>query len=138
MMGLTLQRMEWFILLLTIDLDTWMYRFDYAPILTRLIGLKSVHGVEVPIALDNLGRGIIRRFWKGTSKDIMYRLRDDMHTAWVNFAKSSNPNRDLDILWPKYNAESRPTFIFNKANRIVMNPSKKNYEVWKNIRLYID
>ncbi|GKU31067.1 carboxylesterase/lipase family protein [Clostridium folliculivorans] len=118
--------------------STWMYRFDYAPILTRLVGLKSVHGVEVPIALDNLGRGVIRRFWKGAPKKVMYKLRDDMHTAWVNFAKNSDPNRDLDMYWPNYNAEIRATFIFNENNRVVMNPSEKNYDVWNDIKLYID
>jgi len=114
-----------------------MYRFDYEPVLAKFLRLRALHCAEVPIVLDNLSKGLFSYMLIGSSRKTARKLRDDMHTAWVSFAKTGNPNGNLELEWPRYDSEKRPTFIFNKESKLEMNPAEESYQVWKDIELYI-
>jgi para-nitrobenzyl esterase len=117
--------------------DVWMYRFDYAPLLARLMGFNAMHGCEVPIALNTLrSNGFLSSVWRGTSRKTKEKFIREMHTAWVNFAKSGNPNGHLDFEWEPYDSGKRKTLIFDKQSHMQENPDKDSYEVWKEIDLY--
>lgn len=116
--------------------STWMYRFDYEPILARLFTLRAAHCCEIPLTLNNLDKGWFSYVLLGNHKKVIQKLRNEMHTAWLNFAKTGNPNGHLEFEWPQYNTQERPAFIFNKHNRVEINPANTNYQVWKDIQLY--
>lgn len=119
--------------------DTWMYRFDYAPISAKLNGLGATHAVEVSVALNNTkGEGIAYSFWRDTPEDIIKKFIENMHMSWVNFAKTGDPNGNLDIEWKKYDSKSRTTFVFDEENKVENNPAKDIYETWRDIKLYTD
>ena len=121
----------------TLHASVFMYRFDYEPRLGKLMRLKAPHSAEIAIVLNNLGKGVFSYVLRGSPKEIVRKLRTDMHMAWINFAKTGNPNGYLDIEWPKYDTKKRSTYIFNTYNHIEINPAQKNYEVWKDIELYV-
>lgn len=120
----------------SIKSDTWMYRFDYAPAVAKSAGYGAPHTVEINIALNTMGKGWFSMFWNETPKNIIDDLIKSMHTAWLNFVKTGNPNGHLNIKWEKYNPTNRATFIFDKENKLEFDPAKKSYEIWKDIELY--
>lgn len=111
--------------------DVWMYRFDYAPEYLKSKGLNAMHSVEIPIAL-----GTSSKVWHGTDKKDEIKLRREMQGAWINFAKTGNPNSHLDFEWNKYDEYKRMTYIFDKESRMEKNPEKESYEAWKDVKLY--
>ena len=42
-----------------------------------------------------------------------------MHSAWVAFIKTGNPNTASLPHWPEYNADARPMMVFDSASRVV-------------------
>lgn len=117
--------------------DVWMYRFDYTPVMLKLTGLNAMHGCEVPIALNTMASpGFLSKVWAFTSKKMKEKLIWEMHTAWVNFAKTGNPNGHLDFQWEKYEPDKRKTMIFDKHSHMEENPEEANFEVWKDIYLF--
>lgn len=117
--------------------DVWMYRFDYTPVLLKLTGFNAMHGCEVPIALNTMAaKGFLCKLWVGTSKKMKEKLIKEMHTAWVNFAKTGDPNGHLDFFWEKYEPNKRKTYIFHKYSHLEENPEDAIFEVWKDIHLF--
>lgn len=121
--------------------DVWMYRFDYEPEFMKHIGWNAVHGSDIVIALGtaNTECKAAQLIWKMTPEEIRTKLMGIMHEAWVNFAKSGNPNSNLGNLgfvWEKYDAAERKTLSIDEECRTLINPAKVNYEVWKDIKLY--
>ncbi|MBS7527247.1 carboxylesterase/lipase family protein [Fusibacter paucivorans] len=117
--------------------DVWMYRFDYAPAALAKSGLNATHGCEGPIALNTLKSvGTLSMMWHGTPEDETQQLIQEMHTAWINFAKYGDPNGSLPIKWEKYNQDNRKTLIFDSETHLEADPEKEHFEVWCNIKLY--
>lgn len=117
--------------------DVWMYRFDYAPVILKLLGLNAMHGCEVPITLNTItAPGFLSKVWMFSSRKVRKKLVQDMNGTWINFVKHGDPNIDFEYEWPKYDEENRKTFVFNTQNVIENNPSKQNFQVWNDIKLY--
>ena len=110
--------------------DVWMYRFDYAPPYLKSRGLNAMHSVEIPIALNT-----ISGLWNGTEKEIEKRLRSEMHSAWINFAKYGNPENNHICKWNNYDEDKGTTLIFDEITYALDNPEKENFNIWKNIEL---
>jgi len=57
------------------------------------------------------------------------RLADDMHRAWVNFARNGDPG------WPRYEMSRRPVMRFDTQGGIVVNdPASSTRQLWEGIR----
>ncbi len=57
------------------------------------------------------------------------RLADDMHRAWVNFARNGDPG------WPRYETSRRPVMRFDTQGGIVVNdPASSTRQLWEGIR----
>ncbi len=110
--------------------DVWMYRFDYAPPYLKNKGLNAMHSVEIPIALNTFSK-----LWKGTDKNIESKLRFEMHSAWLNFAKYWNPGKFSTCIWENYDENSGTTLIFDQETYTLNNPEKENFNIWKDIEL---
>jgi para-nitrobenzyl esterase len=116
--------------------STWMYRFDFETVIGKLTGKGASHTAEIPFALDNTDKGVARIFLTGTSRKKAGAVRKDMHGAWINFAKTGNPNSNGLLQWPRYERDSRPTFIFNTRNKIEFDPGKEAMEIWEGLKFY--
>ncbi len=107
----------------------YMYRFEYySPV--REGRLRAMHCMEIPFVFDNLEAG---KTFTGTGAAAQ-KLADQMSAAWVAFARSGNPNHAGIPQWPAFNADQRPTMVFNSTeSRLVNDPGREERTALKRI-----
>ena len=116
--------------------DVYMYRFDYAPPLLRLLGFGSMHGIEVPLALGTINKKTsLSPMWKGVSGRRKEYFLHCFRDFWIRFVKTGDPN-GAKTIWEKYDSLKRKTTVISNRCRIEENPAGKEYEIWRNISLY--
>ena len=95
------------------------YSYVYAwrtPVLDDRPG--SFHACEIAFTFDNAG---ICDHYSGSTPDAFV-LSKQISTAWVNFARTGNPNHDGLPQWPKYTAEQRATMYFDTPCEVLDDP----------------
>ncbi|WP_187470431.1 carboxylesterase/lipase family protein [Dictyoglomus thermophilum] len=102
--------------------NVWVYRFDFVPHLYKQMNMGAVHAVEIPFALDTTDRGYFSYALKGTPKEQIDNIKNQINRAWINFVKTGNPNDDF-ITWPQYQSENGIVHIFD------LTPSNQNIGV---------
>lgn len=90
----------------------------------------SFHGVDIPLAFNNIELG---KHWTGSEKDAS-ELADKMCAAWINFAKTGNPNVN-GILpeWKVYTQENGETMIFDNECKFANNHDRALMQLIKSI-----
>jgi para-nitrobenzyl esterase len=68
---------------------------------------KAVHCMELPFVFNNVAR--CEGMTGGTKE--AYELAAKMSDAWINFARSGNPNHKGLPQWPAFNAANTATSI---------------------------
>ncbi|WP_255702633.1 carboxylesterase family protein [Antarcticibacterium sp. 1MA-6-2] len=104
---------------------------ESAPVYTYFLAWKSpedgatkgsFHGLDIPLAFNNID---LKPEWTGTTKEA-YDLADKMSSAWLNFAKTGNPNVEGKLPdWEPYSIDNGETMIFNEKCRIVNNHDRE-------------
>ena len=106
--------------------DTWMYRFDFAPRLLRLLGLGPTHGSELPALFGTYGEGLGRFLTslggRGTARNVSTAFQG----AFLRFARTGNPGP----MWPSYTPGDRRTRIFDARDRIDLDPEQRRRLAW--------
>ncbi len=98
----------------------YMYYFDWrTPV--RAGKLKTPHTLDIPFVFDNPDSA---RQLTGDGEE-RYALADKMSRAWVSFARTGNPNHAGLPSWPAYDANRRPTMVFNNACTVVNDPGRE-------------
>ncbi|MDF0717904.1 carboxylesterase family protein [Muricauda sp. 334s03] len=72
---------------------------------------KALHCMELPFVFDNVERA---RQMTGGGQEA-HVLADKMSSAWINFAKTGNPNHDGLPEWSQYNPENTATMFFDNT-----------------------
>lgn len=113
----------------------WMYRFDWE---TPVFGgeLKACHSLELPFVWNTLSRAGTDRL-TGNPKE-RKKLAEEMHHAWIRFARSGNPNTPKLPEWRAYNLEHRPVMIFNRENVLVHDPNSEERKDWENLMVHLE
>ena len=82
----------------------------------------SFHGVDIPLVFKNIELG---KHWTGTD-DEARRLAEKMSAAWINFAKTGDPNvENLLPQWRPYSQENGETMLFDRECKIVNNHDRE-------------
>ena len=115
--------------------NVFAYRNDFEYTFLKLVGIGAMHGSDVGMALNTTG-GTLDKASIGTPKKKKAMMRQYVHGAWLNFAKTGDPNGTIPIEWKKYDSGKRATLIFNDVCSIESNPRPEAFELWKGINLY--
>jgi len=84
----------------------YLYLFNWKPVGNTL---GACHGMELAFMFNNVG---LQAEMNGATKEA-YALADKMSSAWIAFIKTGNPNTKGLPLWEAFNAESKPTMVFD-------------------------
>jgi para-nitrobenzyl esterase len=89
--------------------------------------LKAPHTAEIPYIMDNVA---VSPLFAGRAEEdhVMGRM---MSAAWVNFARTGDPNTEGLPQWPRFNPDTRPTMFLSTDPRVVESPFP---EVWRVIQ----
>jgi para-nitrobenzyl esterase len=115
--------------------NTYLYRVDYPvnlpdqPCQNNL----SPHGSELPFVFGKINEASGTDFI-GPARDeqdtaVRERLMNEMMMAWINFAKTGDPNSDGLQAWPLFNPESQPTMLFGITSKPQNSPFHEEYIV---------
>jgi para-nitrobenzyl esterase len=102
----------------------YIYLFTWeSPILDRIF--RSTHCMELPFVFDNIDRC---RTMTGGGK-AAYLLAEKMSSAWINFAKSGDPNVKGLPRWEPYTIESGATMFFDNTCELKYNHDKELLDI---------
>ena len=110
---------------------TFMYRFDTAPPLMKLLGIGASHATELPYVFGNLPPKVRR-------KDISFRLGGlreareisaRMQAHWLAFVNDSDPSTPGGA-WPHYDEATRATLVINSQDVVENDPEGEIRAVW--------
>jgi len=109
--------------------DTLLYRFDWpTPVAHGAWGAH--HLLEVPFAFDQLDNPQARGF---VGVDPPRTLADATHTAWASFIAGGDPNHDRLPNWPRYDAATRPTMLFDEPCHLERLPADDEIALWDGV-----
>jgi len=114
--------------------DTYAYVFMHQPEYTSILPKLGVfHSSELAFVFNTLDTLVY------TTTD-EHSLAESMNAFWGQFAKSSSPNKDNQISWPKYVDASGTSRIGLqvKQNTNITNWKKRECAFWETMYPYID
>jgi para-nitrobenzyl esterase len=82
---------------------------------------RSIHCCDLPFCFDNTDRS--ENLTGGGPGPRA--LAANVSEAWIQFARSGNPNHGGLPNWPAFSAESCPTMIFDTQCKLQNNPDKE-------------
>lgn len=101
----------------------YMYMFTWeSPVMDGI--LRSTHCMEIPFVFNNADR---HASMTGGSAEAL-KLADTMSQAWINFARTGNPDAKGLPHWPAYDPEEGAMMIFNNTCEVKYNHDKELME----------
>ncbi len=82
--------------------------------------LRAYHTLDIPFAFDNVE---VAASMTGAAND-RYALATKMSSAFATFARHGDPNCDVLPTWPKFDAKTRATMVFDDNCRVEDDPHK--------------
>ncbi len=86
---------------------------------------KAVHCMELPFVFDNIAR--CEGMTGGTKE--AYALADKVSSAWINFAKTGDPNAKGLPTWPAFNSKTTATMHFNNKCEVKPQLDKELFDL---------
>ncbi len=104
----------------------YMYLFTWqSPVYDQKY--KALHCMELPFVFENIN---LANQMTGGGQEA-YVLADKMSGAWINFAKTGNPNYSNLPEWPAYNTKSTPIMHFDFKCEVKPQMDKELFELVK-------
>jgi para-nitrobenzyl esterase len=101
----------------------YLYRWDFpSPAYGGKFG--AIHGMDVSLALHNAKPPLTM----DTPECRM--MAEKLSSVWLAFAKTGDPNNKAIPHWPAFNAEQRPTMIFDLNTRVENDPAHEIRVMW--------
>lgn len=104
---------------------TWMYRFDFAPLLARLVGLGATHAAELDFVFGRPDSPLQRIGGLLGGRRAARAVTARMHGRWLDFARDT-----VGADWPRYDAERRLTLIVDERDRVESDPRGAIRPAW--------
>ena len=98
----------------------YLYRFDWATPLFKVIGLGAAHATELIYTWGNLVSGSRDFTFKLGGLKTAQALSDRVRTRWTNFARDADPTGPPgEPNWTPYTARQRTTMVLNRRDHVV-------------------
>ncbi|HEY9551924.1 MAG TPA: carboxylesterase family protein, partial [Prevotella sp.] len=78
---------------------------------------KAMHCMELPYVFNN----VARCGFETDARPEAIHLGEIMSTAWLNFARTGNPNGNGVPEWPAYTMKKKATMVFDANNQVRYN-----------------
>ncbi|MDL5154983.1 carboxylesterase/lipase family protein [Actinomycetospora termitidis] len=110
----------------------YAYRYDLAPRLMHLLGLRATHGAEL-YAVFGLGGSRFSRVMTALGgRRALSVISRSVRRDWTTFARTGAPASH----WPRYTVEDRLTRIIDAHDRIESDPRRGRRLAWAGYRGY--
>jgi len=105
----------------------WLYRFAYVSEAQRGENMGTLHGFEIPFAMNVPGALVADKL---TRTDAL--MGDLVSGYWVSFGLTGNPNGGTRPVWPRYDPAIDRLMHFTNAGPIVgSDPLKPRLDLWQ-------
>lgn len=104
----------------------YAYRYDFAPRLTKLVGMDATHAAELMPLFGALSGDVARFFSVLGGIKGWAELGELMQDEWTHFARHGRPSED----WPAYEVGARRTLILDAETRVEEDPRRERREAW--------
>ncbi|MBV9505852.1 MAG: carboxylesterase/lipase family protein [Acidobacteriia bacterium] len=106
----------------------YMYLFAWR---TAALGgkLGAPHTVEIPFVFDNTDVPKVMTTGSAMERALAARTSE----AWIQFARSGNPNHKGLPNWPAYTTRERSTMVFDNTCRMVNDPGSDERKFWQSV-----
>jgi para-nitrobenzyl esterase len=91
--------------------------------------LRAPHTVEIPFVFDNTDTPLTMTKGGPEVKALAAKTSD----AWIQFARSGNPNHKRLPKWPAYTTEQRATMVLDTTCKVVNDPGTEGRKLWSRI-----
>ncbi|BDI22535.1 carboxylesterase/lipase family protein [Herbiconiux sp. L3-i23] len=92
---------------------TYLYRFDWATPMLRLIGMAAAHATELPYVWGNLDSNRRDYTFALGGRRTGEEISDRMTQWWTSFAATGTPGSE----WPSYDAD-RASLVIDRTDRV--------------------
>lgn len=99
----------------------WLYRFDHATPLMRLVGLGATHASEVPYVWQRLDAPEMELVFRLGGRRQAKPISERMSGRWLAFAHGEAPDvaGDPDAPeWPQYELSARQSLVIDQRDRV--------------------
>lgn len=114
---------------------TYMYRFDWRSAPLLFSGYRSCHALDVFFVFNTFDTEAGKKVTSLARKKKVYSISHDMQQAWINFARTGNPNGFGYETWKPYDSEERATMIFDRKTKLRFDPNYKQRLAWQGIEM---
>jgi para-nitrobenzyl esterase len=98
----------------------YLYRFDFATPMLRLLRLGAAHATELPYVWGNLVAGPKDPTFKLGGLKAGTAVSERMRARWTNFAVTGQPGSAAGAqMWPSYSADERASLVIDAYDRVV-------------------
>lgn len=109
----------------------YVYRFDWATPMLRLLRLGAAHATELPYVWGNLVAGPKDPTFKLGGLKAGTAVSERMRRRWVNFARSGEPAGSADEpQWRQYRPDDRATLVIDKTDAVLDDPDRALRDAW--------
>lgn len=105
---------------------TFVYRFDLAPRLVRLLGFDATHAAELVPVFGEVDSPLARLQTVAGGRATLRSVSARMQAHWVHFARHGVPGPG----WPAYDTDRRPTLIINETDHVEDAPRADRRAAW--------
>jgi para-nitrobenzyl esterase len=107
----------------------YLYRFDFATPMLRLLRLGAAHATELPYVWGNLVAGPKDPTFKLGGLKAGTAVSARMRARWLSFAVDGDPSTDQPA-WRRYRAEDRATLVIDKQDSVVADLDRDLRTAW--------
>jgi len=88
--------------------------------------LRAPHTVEIPFVFDNTDIPKVMTTGSASEKALSAKMSE----AWIQFARSGNPNHKGLPDWPAYAIKDRATMVFDVTCKVANDPGGEERKLW--------